>query len=262
MLEISSELLIQFAMEMAIFLVVMAIGMFIVKRVQNSSNQALNPLEYLPEEEIQTLKQVFYLIMMGLFFVDFVYSFFVFDGREIIYFAIFDVLLCLFAAIIFDKESWLNKLVVFFLLPFGSLSFLLFGISFLLIFDLIHVPILLYVIIAYYRKFKEYTESNGLGFTIILLFAIIFFSFILTMGVENKNPLDSLVMVSNAFTSNGYAVLGSSVIGKINSLFLVWGGYIISGAGTATLTAAILLRYFNKRIKRLEKLIDDGEAEQ
>ena len=81
------------------------------------------------------------------------------------------------------------------------------------------------------------------------------------MGVENRNPLDSLVMVSNAFTSNGYAVLGNSVVGKINSLLLVWGGYVISGAGTATLTAAILLKYFNRRIKRLEKLIDDEEVE-
>ena len=75
---------------------------------------------------------------------------------------------------------------------------------------------------------------------------------------KSKNPLDSLVMVSNAFTSNGYAVLGSSIAGKINSIFLVWGGYIISGAGTATLTAAILLRHFNARIKRLEKIIEDG----
>lgn len=260
MQEITSELLIHFSIEMVIFLVVMAIGMFIVKRVRNSSNQALNPHEYLPEEEIQTLKQVFYLIMMALFFVDFVYSFIVLKG-EIFYLALFDVALCLFAAVLLDKESWKNKLIVFFLLPFGSLSYLLFGSSFLFIFDVIHIPILLYIITVYYRKFREYTESNGLGFTIILLFAIIFFSFILTMGVENRNPLDSLVMVSNAFTSNGYAVLGNSVVGKINSLLLVWGGYVISGAGTATLTAAILLKYFNRRIKRLEKLIDDEEVE-
>ncbi|MEE0935047.1 MAG: hypothetical protein U0L42_05180 [Methanobrevibacter sp.] len=260
MQEITSELLIHFSIEMVIFLVVMAIGMFIVKRVRNSSNQALNPHEYLPEEEIQTLKQVFYLIMMALFFVDFVYSFIVLKG-EIFYLTLFDVALCLFAAVLLDKESWKNKLIVFFLLPFGSFSYLLFGSSFLFIFDVIHIPILLYIITVYYRKFREYTESNGLGFTIILLFAIIFFSFILTMGVENRNPLDSLVMVSNAFTSNGYAVLGNSVVGKINSLLLVWGGYVISGAGTATLTAAILLKYFNRRIKRLEKLIDDEEVE-
>nr|WP_295161802.1 hypothetical protein [uncultured Methanobrevibacter sp.] len=260
MLGITSELLIHFSIEMVIFLVVIAIGIYIVKTVQNSSHKALNPQEYLPEEEIQTLKQVFYLIMMALFFVDFVYSFIVLDA-EIFYLTVFDVALCLFAAVLLDKESWKDKLIVFFLLPFGSLSYLLFGSSFLFIFDLIHIPVLLYVIIVYFRKFREYTESNGLGFAIILLFVIIFASFILTMGVENRNPLDSLVMVSNAFTSNGYAVLGNSVVGKINSLLLVWGGYVISGAGTATLTAAILLKYFNRRIKRLEKLIDDEEVE-
>ena len=46
-------------------------------------------------------------------------------------------------------------------------------------------------------------------------------------------------MVSNAFTSNGYAILGTTPGGKINSVILVWSGYIISGAATATLTAAI-----------------------
>ena len=63
-------------------------------------------------------------------------------------------------------------------------------------------------------------------------------------------------MVSNAFTSNGYAVLGDNPIGKLNSLFLVWGGYILSGVGTATLTTALLSRHFNKRFEELEELID------
>ena len=123
--------------------------------------------------------------------------------------------------------------------------------------DLIHIPALVYLIKLAYDKFIEYTRSNSLGITILLLFSIIFISFLVTQVVENKNPLDSLVMVSNAFTSNGYAVLGSSIPGKINSIFLVWGGYIISGAGTATLTAAILLRHFNARIRKLEKVIED-----
>ena len=79
------------------------------------------------------------------------------------------------------------------------------------------------------------------------------------MIVENVTPINAMVMVSNAFTSNGYAVLRNSIIGKVNSIFLVWGGYIISGAGTATLTAAILLRHFNKRFRELEKLIEEGD---
>ena len=105
----------------------------------------------------------------------------------------------------------------------------------------------------------DYTSSHGLGVTIILLFVIVFASFLLTQVAENVSPLNSLVMVSNAFTSNGYTVLGKSVPGKINSLFLVWGGYILSGVATATLTAAILIKHFNRRLEKLEKLIEEGE---
>lgn len=144
------------------------------------------------------------------------------------------------------------------LIPYGSLVFLIDPFNLIGLIDFIHIPVFLYLVKVYFDKFMEYTESNGLGVTVILLFSIIFVSFFITQVVENKNPLDALVMVSNAFTSNGYAVLGNSILGKINSIFLVWGGYIISGAGTATLTAAILLKYFNKRVSELEKLIEDS----
>ena len=65
-------------------------------------------------------------------------------------------------------------------------------------------------------------------------------------------------MVSNAFTSNGYAVLGDSPLGKLNSIFLVWGGYILSGVGTATLTTALVSRHFNKRFEELEEMIKNN----
>ena len=58
-----------------------------------------------------------------------------------------------------------------------------------------------------------------------------------------------------------YAVLGDTPIGKLNSLFLVWGGYILSGVGTATLTAALLSRHFNKRFEELEELIKNNNDE-
>jgi hypothetical protein len=94
-----------------------------------------------------------------------------------------------------------------------------------------------------------------------LTFVIVFISFFVTQFAENKGPLDALVMASNAFTSNGYTVLGQSALGKLNSVFLVWGGYIISGAGSATLTAAILVRKFNRRLDELERLLEDGGEE-
>ena len=66
-------------------------------------------------------------------------------------------------------------------------------------------------------------------------------------------------MVSNAFTSNGYAVLGSSIGGVLTSTFLVWSGYIISGVATATLAAAIVQRNSKKKFEKLEEKIDNLE---
>ena len=100
-----------------------------------------------------------------------------------------------------------------------------------------------------------------MGIAIILLFLIIFISFLATQVAEGANALDSLVMVSNAFTSNGYAVLGNSIAGKLDAIVLVWAGYILSGVGTATLTAAILTRHFNSKFEELEELIKKNNEE-
>ncbi len=77
------------------------------------------------------------------------------------------------------------------------------------------------------------------------------------MVIENKDPLDSLVMVSNAFTSNGYAILGDTPGGKINSVILVWSGYIISGVATATLAAAIILRDVRQQMNEYKNKVDE-----
>lgn len=179
----------------------------------------------------------------------------VFYDGDLIYFAIFDILLSVFIASTIKRESNWDKLLVILLVPYGSLCYVFFRFQPIALLDFIHIPVFLYMVKYYYDKFREYTQTNSLGVTIVLLFAIIFISFLVTVTVESGNPLDSLVMVSNAFTSNGYAVLGSTIPGKINSIFLVWSGYIISGVGTATLTVAILTKYFNKRLDELEELI-------
>ena len=237
-----------------VFFVLMGIGTFIYKRIRNSSNQFLNPLEYFPQEELHSLKQVFILIIMALCFINVLYSMVFYDG-DLIYFAIFDIILSVFIASTIKRESNWDKLFVVLLVPYGSLCYVFFGFQSIALLDFIHIPVFLYMVKYYYDKFREYTQTNSLGVTIVLLFAIIFISFLVTVTLESGNPLDSLVMVSNAFTSNGYAVLGSTIPGKINSIFLVWSGYIISGVGTATLTVAILTKYFNKRLDELEELI-------
>ena len=238
----------------------MALGEFALGKLKNSSSKLLNPKEYFPEEEIHSLRQVFFLIMMGLLFID-ILDVLVCTESDIIYFTIFDVMLSLYLAITLDKRSMKNIVLLILLIPYGSLNYIVFGSTLVGWIDLIHIPVIIYFIKLYFDKFREYTESNGLGITIILLFAIVFFSFLFTQVAENVNPLDSLVMVSNAFTSNGYAVLGHSIAGKLNSIVLVWGGYLLSGVGTATLTAAILMAHFNRRLDELEELIRKNDED-
>lgn len=243
-------------LEIVIFCILTLIGKFVVKKMRNTHNRFLNPREFLPEDEIHTLRQVFYLILMALSFIMVLYS--LTFNSDYIYLAIFDIAVSLFIAVTLDIDSHRNKILLLLLIPYGSLSYSLFDFALAYLVDIVHILIFIYFIKYYYGKFREYTHSNGLGFAIILLFTIIFVSFFVTQVVENVNALDSLVMVSNAFTSNGYAILGHTIPGKLNSLFLVWGGYILSGVGTATLTASILIVYFNKQLRKLEKLIEEG----
>ena len=261
LVDILGQSLFQFAVELAIFIVLTVLGMFILKKIKDSDNRYLNPQEFLPEDEIHTLKQVFYLILMSLCFANVLYTL-IFVGTDYTYLALFDIFLSLYIAITLDKSSLKNKILLLIMVPFGSMAYFMFQFSLVGLIDLIHVPAFLYFVKYYYDRFNYYTESHGLSITIILLFSIVFFSFFLTQAAEGKDPLDALVMVSNAFTSNGYSVLGKSIPGKINSLFLVWSGYVISGAATATLTATILIKYFNRRVEELERIIDDERSDE
>ena len=101
----------------------------------------------------------------------------------------------------------------------------------------------------------QYTENNGLGITITLLFSIILVSFLFTILVENVSPMDSITMVSNAFTSNSFEASGKSMLGKFNSLFLAWGGFILSGVGTATLAVSMIKGRVDRQFDDIENLI-------
>ncbi len=243
-----------------IFGVLTTVGKAIHKKIKTSKNRLFNPLEYFPQEEFQTLKQVFYLIMMLIFFVLIIYII-AYHGNEGVGIAVLQIIVSFYVAITLDYSSWKNILLFILLIPYEAIGFLVFNESFLILhIYIIHIFVYLYLMKVYYSQFIQYTERNRLGITILLLFTIVFFSFIITTFVENVYPLDSLVMVSNAFTSNGYAILGKSSIGKLNSIVLVWGGYIISGVGTATLTASILLRHIKKRDEEINKRLDELES--
>lgn len=253
---IISELLISVLIFGALFFAVK----YIYRKADDSENRALDPLEYFPEEEFQTLNQVFYLIMMLIFFVFIIYIIAVQDA-DFIGIAILQLIVSLYVASILDYSSWKNRILFFMLVPFEAFAILVFQNPLTMWpISIIHILVYAYLMKFCYDKFKEFTQSNSLGITIVLLFTLIFVSFIITSIVEGVDPLNSLVMVSNAFTSNGYAILGNSGIGKLTALVLVWGGYIISGVGTATLTAAILLKYNQKREKELNERLDELES--
>ncbi|AMD17611.1 hypothetical protein TL18_06015 [Methanobrevibacter sp. YE315] len=237
---------------------------------RNSDRKIFNLKEYLPEEEIHTLKQVSYLIMITLSFINIIYVI-LFWYTDMVLFALFDCFVSLICCLVIDKSTFKHKIFFLLLFPLGSMTFLAFGwegspylyvsAPFIIILFVIHMPLFLFIIKEYYTKFIHYTESNGLGVSILLLFTVVFVSLIFTAAVEHVDLIDSLVMVSNAFTSNGYTVLGTSTLGKLNSVLLVWGGYILSGVGTATLTAALLTRHFNKRFDELKELIDQNKED-
>ena len=243
-----------------IFGVLFAVGKFIYQKISNSKSRVLNPSEYFPQQELETLRQVFYLIMMMIFFVFILYIMMV-QAKEILPIAVLQIVLSLYVALTLDYSKWYNKILFFLLVPYESLVMIVTG-DYLSLgpIYIIHILVYAYFIKVYFTKFWKYTETNGLGITIVLLFTIVFASFIITLFAEGVEPLNSAVMVSNAFTSNGYAILGQSGIGKLTSIVLVWSGYIISGVGTATLTAAILLKHNQKREKELNERLDELES--
>ena len=241
-----------------VFLFLLYAGRRLIEHIQRHRHKRiLNSTEYLPEEEVQTLKQVFYLVILTICCVDILYTIAFWTGEEFQrYFVYYDIFASLVACLSLKRDNQLEKILTIFLIPISSFIHYFISNPLILILVALHFIGLLYVIKVYYGKFIHFTESNGLGISILLLFGIVFISFIFTSIVEGRDILDSFVMVSNAFTSNGYAVLGDSVLGKVNSIFLVWGGYILSGAGTATLATALISRHFNKKFEDLNKQIN------
>lgn len=247
----------QFLVAAGFFALLVYIGKLIVnneKLIEGFKNSRFfNPLEYLPSEELHTLKQVFFLIMIMVFMVIILYL--IFDWGEGLYFiSILDIIISLYLAITMSKELLKEKILLFLLIPFGSIYVILFG-STLGWHDLLHIFAYLYFIHVYYRKFVQYTENHSLGITIMLLFSIIFFSFLFTILAENVSPMDSITTVSNAFTSNSYEASGKTIIGKLDSLLLAWGGFILSGVGTATLAVSMITKRVDQQFDAIENTI-------
>ena len=258
----------------SIFHILVAIGFFaalgyiakyivnkgrLVARFKNS--RISNPEEYFPSEEIFLLKQVFYLIVILVIVMICLYL--TFDWNEGFYFVyLLDIVVSIYLALNMERDSLKDKVLLFMLIPFGSITGLLFGDSIVALLDLTHMIGYLYFIKVYFRKFVDYSENNGLGIAIILLFVIILVSFLFTILVEKVSPMDSMTMVSNAFTSNSFDASGKNIIGKLNSLVLAWSGFILSGVGTATLAASIVNNYVSRQFAEMKDVVKKKKEEK
>lgn len=253
----------QIIVSIGIFLILCFLGEQLKKLVKKYSLKLLNPNEFFPDEEILSLKQVNYLLLILVIYVCIInvfYEIFYTVSPEILLInSIIDIFVSLYVVMTFYDSSKRSKILILFLMPLASISTIIFGGTLLEFWDFIRIPALLYVVVYSYRKFLEFTEENNLEKLILLLVSIIFTCLLFTILLENQNPINSLAMVSNAFTSNGYAILGDSVGGVLTSTLLVWSGYIISGVATATLAAAIVNRNSKKKYKNLEDKIDNLE---
>ena len=249
--------------ELIFIVIVFIIFYYVLNKVSDrlNNNKYLDLKSYMPVEEIQTLKQVFYLLIISGCFI-FILASFTIVAEDNFFLSLFDFALSTICFLSMKNETLTDKILLFFLIPYGSISFLVLdSYNLLVLLDFIHLIAFVFVMKHFYHKFMDYTENNGLGIAILLLFGIVFISMLATHFTENKSLLDSLVMSSNAFTSNGYAVLGDSIPGKVNSIFLVWSGYVISSVSTATLTAAILLKHFNSKFDKLEEMIEKNNKD-
>lgn len=257
--------IIELLIMLGIFLFLAYACRFIVNKIKSNprfkNSKFFNLTEYFPVEELSSLKQVFYLLMIFVFLVIDLYLIFNWnEGAYPIY--VLDIIVSIYLFINSDSESLKDKIILFLLIPFGSISKILLGYNMPDLLDLFHVFGYLYFMQVYYRKFMKYTSNNGLGISIILLFSIIFVSFLFTMFVEDVSPLNSIAMVSNAFTSNSFDPAGKSVVGKLDSLLLAWGGYLLSCVGTATLAVSIVKNYVDRQFDDFEDLIKSKKKEK
>ena len=173
--------LVEFFIELLLFVILIFLGGFLKKIPKK---RFFNLEEYFPKEEIHTLTQVFYLALMTACFVNVMYTF-IYVNIDTTYFAILNLTLSLFIAVTIDKTTLLRKLFILVLVPYGALTYLLFNYPLIGLVNFIQIPVFIYLIKYYYDKFMEYTQSHGLGISVVLLFFMIFVCFLITSFIEH-----------------------------------------------------------------------------
>ena len=89
----------------------MVIFKYVYSKLKNNHSRILNPAEYFPEEELHSLRQIFYLIMMGFFFVIILYTLiFINEDLYIVGMQIATMKWAIYSVNIYDtNEHWLVK---------------------------------------------------------------------------------------------------------------------------------------------------------
>ena len=97
--------------EIIVFLALMGVGIFVMKKLKGSDNKFISPKEYLPDEEIHSIRQIYYLLMMALCFFIVIYTL-VFTNYDLLYITIFDTIFSLYIAITFKNSKWRKLLEI------------------------------------------------------------------------------------------------------------------------------------------------------
>ena len=84
-----------------IFCVLFAVGKLIYNKLTNSNSRFLNPSEYFPEQELETLKQVYYLIMMLILFI-FILYIMIIQGKDLVPISVLHIIVSVYIALTVD----------------------------------------------------------------------------------------------------------------------------------------------------------------
>ena len=255
--------LIQILVSIGIFLILCFQAEYFKKMIRKYIHKVMDPHEYFPKEEILAFRQAHYLILILFIYITIINfcfgKYFEISRGMFIFNSMADIIISLIIIMVFYRCRTKSRILSLMLMPLPSIASLVFGGTQLGFWNFLRIPALLYVVVISYHKFLDFSEKNEVGKMILLLLSIIFFCLILTIIFENQNPMNSLAMVTNAITSNGYAVPTDSTGGVLTSTFLAWTGYVLSGVGTATLAAGIIHRQSKMKLKKLEDKLDNME---
>lgn len=249
--------------------VIFVLLVYMVKYVKNNihswsffkNSKFAKPLEYFPSEHLFTLRQIYYWVMILIFILIILYLTFGWVESSTFIYSL-DIIISVYLCASRSWDSLKDKIILLLLIPLASITGLVFRNEIFVLLDIFHIIGYVYFIHVYYRKFVNYTKSNGLGISILVTFSILLVSFLFTIIVEGVSPMDSMTMVSNAFTSNSFEASGNIMIGKVNSLVIAWGGFILSSVGTATLTVSIVMNHVSHQFDEVKDLIKNKKEKE